>query len=214
MNDDEKHSYEKVRAKLIEKIDRSNNISYLQDFFNKVQKNGENVEDYSMALKKAFNKAFKASNSEDASKALLGRFRTGLVPEIQSIMCTTEPKSYEEAVEMASKIEKSLELKFNKLSINSVEKHNNYENYKNYDKKPYSRSRPRTMRRSPTPFNRNSTDRKFDRSRSNSSSSRASSPQRNVCYNCRKPGHIAKYCKSRVNTNNFGHFKRNDKLLN
>ncbi|RNA12102.1 UBA domain-containing Mud1, partial [Brachionus plicatilis] len=64
---------------------------------------------------------FKASMSEDANKALLGRFRTGIIPEIQSIMCTTEPKSYDEAVEMANKIERSLELKIDTMNINRVE---------------------------------------------------------------------------------------------
>ncbi|RNA32617.1 Retrovirus-related Pol poly from transposon [Brachionus plicatilis] len=104
-----KHNYEIVRKMIIDKMDRSNNIEYLQEFFIRTQKNGESVDDYSRTLKKAYNKAFKASMSEDANKALFGRFRTGIIPEIQSIMCTTEPKSYDEAVEMANKIERSLE---------------------------------------------------------------------------------------------------------
>ncbi|RNA10133.1 hypothetical protein BpHYR1_036025, partial [Brachionus plicatilis] len=106
---------------IIDKMDRSNNIAYLQEFFNRTQKNGESVDDYPRTLKKAYNKAFKASMSEDANKALLGRFRTGIIPEIQSIMCTTEPKSYDEAVEMANKIERSLELKIDTMNINRVD---------------------------------------------------------------------------------------------
>ncbi|RNA13567.1 hypothetical protein BpHYR1_016195 [Brachionus plicatilis] len=82
---------------------KKNNVSYLQEFFNQTQKNGETIDDYSATLKKAFNKAFKSSASEDVNKALLGRFRTSILPEIQSIMCTKEPKNYEEAVELASK---------------------------------------------------------------------------------------------------------------
>ncbi|RNA36051.1 hypothetical protein BpHYR1_052700 [Brachionus plicatilis] len=84
-------------------MDGSNNKAYLQEFFNKTQKNRETIDDYSATLKKAFNKAFKSSASEDANKALLGRFRTGIIPEIQSIMCTTEPKNFEEAVELADR---------------------------------------------------------------------------------------------------------------
>ncbi|RNA20423.1 hypothetical protein BpHYR1_022966, partial [Brachionus plicatilis] len=80
------------------------------------------IDDYSATLKKAFNKAFKSSASEDANKALLGRFRTGIIPKIQSIMCTTEPKNFEEAVELAGKIEKLLELRLSTMTINKIDK--------------------------------------------------------------------------------------------
>ncbi|RNA10725.1 hypothetical protein BpHYR1_009498, partial [Brachionus plicatilis] len=52
--------------------------------------------------KQAVSNAFKSRASKDANKALLGRFRTGIIQEIQCIMCTTEPKSYEEVGELAN----------------------------------------------------------------------------------------------------------------
>ncbi|CAF0996277.1 unnamed protein product [Brachionus calyciflorus] len=148
-----------------------------------VQKVGESVDDYSVALKKAFNRAFRGSKSEDAQRTLLERFRTGLIPEIQSLMCTIEPKKIDEAIELA-KVEKTLELQLKKLSINSVQPTEQSRQSANRYRR-FERSRSR--KRSTTPYNKNT-----ERSKSSSQS-----PIRLTCYNCQKQGHMAKDCKNK-----------------
>ncbi|CAF0859183.1 unnamed protein product [Brachionus calyciflorus] len=103
MHEDANYNYSAVKENIITKLDRANDITYLQNFFNRVQKVGESVDDYSVALKKVFNRAFRWNKSEDAQRNLLGR--TGLMPEIQSLMCTIEPKKIDESIELANKIE-------------------------------------------------------------------------------------------------------------
>ncbi|RNA18650.1 hypothetical protein BpHYR1_040034 [Brachionus plicatilis] len=125
------------------------------------------IDDYSATLKKAFNKAFKSSASEDANKALLGRFRTGIIPEIQSIMCTTEPKNFEEAVELAGKIEKSLELRLSTMTINKIDK-DRYNDNKTNAEDP-RKSRGANMEEFSNRRNRsksNYSNRKYNQSRS------------------------------------------------
>ncbi|RNA00591.1 Retrovirus-related Pol poly from transposon [Brachionus plicatilis] len=182
-----KHNYEIVRKMIIDKMDRSNNIAYLQEFFNRTQKNGESVDDYSRTLKKAYNKAFKASMSEDAYKALLGRFRTGIIPEIQSIMCTTEPKSYDEAVEIANKIERSLELKIDTMNINRVENHQfiGKSESKDYSTKTWTGLRKRDI----SPFR----NLKIEKQRYEGSSNNRSELAHKKCDSCQRYGHLAKY---------------------
>lgn len=181
LSEDAKYDYAAVKENIISKLDRANDITYLQDFFNRVQKTGESVDDYAIALKKAFNKAFRGSKSEDAQRTLLGRFRTGLIPEVQSLMCTIEPKKIDEAIDLANKVEKTLELQLKRLSINSVQatEHNKQSTHKS---RRFERSRSR--KRSITPLRRNR-----DRSKSSSQS-----PIRLICYNCHKQGHMAKDC--------------------
>ena len=143
------------------------------------------MDEYACALKKAFARAYKNSSSEDAKRTLLGRFRTGLTSEIQSFLCTTEPKDIDQAMELANKVEMTLELQMKKLSINSVEfKSMGYKRNQYY--KQGSHQRPGT------PF----------RKRSNSNSSRSSneSYRNDQCFNCGKIGHYAKFCRNRMPT--------------
>ncbi|CAF1071831.1 unnamed protein product [Brachionus calyciflorus] len=99
--------------------------------------------------------------------------------------CTIEPKKIDEAIELANKVEKTLELQLKKLTINAVQS-DEKKSHSKHKSRRFDRSRSR--KRSVTPFNRN-------RERSKSFSQ---SPVRVICYNCHKPGHFAKDCKRKV----------------
>lgn len=211
LDDNMKYDYYEVKKKLSDKLDRSSNIKYLQEFFNKTQKVGESVDDYAMSLKKAFNKAFRGSNSVDAQRTLLGRFRTGLVPEIQSLMCTTEPEKIDDAIDLANKVENTLEMQMHKRSINNVQSSRNYENR---DRHEYSDS-TRSRKRSPTPFYNKRSSSPVNKNKFRSKSRSKSRDQ--VCYNCKKPGHFAKECRSKGTNKDFyrGSFQhKNNNNLN
>ena len=53
-------------------------------------------------------KHFKGADSDNARRLLLDNFTTGLKTDIQTLLCITNPKTFEDAVEVATKIEKTL----------------------------------------------------------------------------------------------------------
>lgn len=50
LTESQKYNYDIVKKRILDKIDKSNDITYLQEFFNRTQKNGESVDDFAVAL--------------------------------------------------------------------------------------------------------------------------------------------------------------------
>ena len=203
MPEDQRYNYDQVKTRILEKFDMSSKASNAVKFYSRNQSKSESVHDYAGDLAKAFRKMSKDNAaSEDL---LLEKFKDGLIPELKTFMSIADPKSYDDAVLLASKLEKSLVIKEEVGTINHVEENNNnrsrgnYRNNQNYrNRSPYQNNQGNDNN-----YNRNyKNNNRYDRSQS-----RGRKPLK--CYNCHEYGHKAIDCPENIDNNNNNNSSNN-----
>ena len=210
----ERINYDKIKESIINKISQDNEVTNLREFFNRVQKPSESVGEFSTSVKKAFGRAFQ-NNKEKEPKILIERFRTGLLPEIQASIIGSKLDEFEQIVKLAGEVEKILSLKKDQYRINAIRDRN--QDYQGNETRQFrrnsdSRSRSPSPRRYETEQEKEKKshyqERDKSKTRNNKNFNHRNQDTSFRCYNCNKPGHIARNCFYKRAYNSYQNHKQ------
>lgn len=107
--DDDKNDYVIVKRANQSRLNDITPVNIQQKFFNRTQRDDENVQEYSLKLEQLLKEAFRQyHNMADVRASLKDRFATGLKKNITIMVSTHTFNDFEEAVAVALKAEKAI----------------------------------------------------------------------------------------------------------
>ena len=181
MEETDKSSWDTCMLVLRERLDQGTKVLATQDFRHTVQKETEKVADYIRRLERVFHIAYgrDSMSKETRQSFLYGQLQEGLRHDLMQNAAVSGALTYTELI-MAAKNEEQRQ--------SELKKRRNYQfGLRPRESKDNNRSRPSGANRTFNPASKvqDATDRR-------------------LCYNCGKPGHIAKNCRTKKSESKGG----------
>ena len=191
MKETDKSSWDTCMSVLRERLDQGTKVLATQDFRHTVQKETEKVADYIRRLERVFHIAYgrDSMSKETCQSFLYGQLQEGLRHDLMQNAAVSGALTYTELI-MAAKNEKQRQSELKK-------RHNYHFGLRPRESKENNRSWPSGAYRMFNP-----------------ASKAQDATDKRLCYNCGKPGHIAKKCCTKKSESKCGGINNSTKQPN
>jgi len=193
--DSDKNSWDRAVAALRARLDPGNKVMAAQDFRHTTQKDAETVPDFIRRLERTFRVAYGCDNLglETREALLYGQMQDGLHSELMQNPAVSGALSYQELC-MAARNEEKRKGEMLKRQLYRSAATAGIQGWKGTDSQ--KKSDKRTPSFVPRRNGGGSSGSQYAKPQTNTSAGSKSSVDTRLCYNCGKPGHLAKDCRA------------------